>query len=73
MKFGRNFPRSERRAARAVAYALRLADDTPRVKAIYLYNWTGAKPTDRFDSGLVGPDARPRPGYRELRKALAGS
>jgi len=72
VKFGRNFPRDEQRAGRAVAYALRLAAGTPRVKRIYLYNWTGAKPADRFDSGLVGPDGKPRPGYRELEQALAG-
>ncbi len=72
VKFGRNFPRDERRAGRAVAFALRLAADTPRVKRVYLYNWTGAPPDARFDSGLVGPDAKPRPGYRELQQALAG-
>lgn len=70
VKFGRNFPRDERRAARAVTYALKLAADTPRVKRIYLYNWTGSKPDDRFDSGLVGPDGKPRPGYEALASAL---
>ena len=72
VQFGRNFPRDEQRAARAVSYALRLASDTPRVKRVYLYNWTGAKPADRFDAGLVGPDAKPRPTYRALRRALGG-
>lgn len=70
VKFGRNFPRDERRAARAVTYALKLASDTPRVKRIYLYNWTGSEPDDRFDSGLVGPDGAPRPGYDALASAL---
>jgi hypothetical protein len=72
VQFGKNFPRNEQRAARAVSYALRLARRNDRVKRLYLYNWTGAKPTDRFDSGLVGPDGKPRPGYRALRKALKG-
>ena len=53
-----------------MSYALRLASDTPRVKRVYLYNWTGAKPADRFDAGLVGPDAQPRPAYRALQRAL---
>ncbi len=72
VKFGRNFPRDEQRAARAVSFALRLARKHDRVKRIYLYNWTGAKPADRFDSGLVGPDGKPRPGYQRLKAGLKG-
>ncbi len=70
VKFGRNFPRDERRAARSVTYALELARDNERVERVYLYNWTGARPTDRFDSGLIGPDGTPRPGYEALRAGL---
>jgi hypothetical protein len=72
VRFGRSFPQDERRAARAISYALRLARAHDRVKRVYLYNWTGSKPSDRFDSGLIGPDGRTRPGYEALRKALAG-
>ena len=61
--FGRAFPRNERRAARALQYAFDLAVKTPRVRRIYLYNWTGGKPGDRFDAGIVGPDGKPRPAY----------
>jgi hypothetical protein len=68
--FGRSFPRDEQRAAKATKYVLALAVKTPRVKRVYLYNWTGSKPTDRFDSGLVGPDGRPRPAYAALKRAL---
>ena len=70
VRFGRSFPHDERRAARSVAYAIELARDNPRVKRVYLYNWTGARPADRFDSGLIAPDGSARPGYDELRKAL---
>ena len=70
VKFGRNFPRDERRAARSIAYAFELARDHERVKRVYLYNWTGAKPTDRFDSGLIAPDGTARPGYDALRAEL---
>ncbi len=71
VKFGRNFPRDERRAARSVTYALKLARDHKRVKRVYLYNWTGARPADRFDSGLVGPGGgAARPGYDALRAGL---
>jgi hypothetical protein len=72
VRFGRSFPHDEQRAARAVSYALRLARRHDRVKRLYLYNWTGSKPTDRFDSGLVGPDGRTRPGYERLKEDLAG-
>lgn len=70
VKFGRNFPRDEHRAARSIAYALKLARDNERVKRVYLYNWTGAQPTDRFDSGLIAPDGTARPGYDALRTEL---
>jgi predicted small secreted protein len=72
VQFGRSFPRDEQRAARAVSFAIDLARKHDRVKRIYLYNWTGAKPTDRFDSGLVGPDGKPRPGYERLKEGLKG-
>lgn len=71
VKFGRNFPRDEQRAARSIKYAFKLARDNERVERVYLYNWTGAKPTDRFDSGLIGPEGAPRPGYEALRAELA--
>jgi hypothetical protein len=72
VQFGRSFPRSERRAARALDFVLGLAADAPRVKRVYLYNWTGSKPGARFDAGLVGPDRKPRPAYGVLRRALKG-
>ena len=70
VKFGRNFPRDEQRAARSIAYAFKLARDNERVKRVYLYNWTGAKPTDRFDSGLIAPDGTARPGFDALRAEM---
>jgi Glycosyl hydrolase catalytic core len=72
VRFGRSFPEDEQRAARAVSYAITLARKHGRVKRIYLYNWTGSQPTDRFDSGLVGPDGKARPAYERLRAALQG-
>jgi hypothetical protein len=72
VRFGRSFPYDEARAARAVSFALGLARRHERVKRVYLYNWTGARRADRFDSGLVGPDGRPRPGYEALRGSLEG-
>jgi hypothetical protein len=72
VRFGRNFPQDEQRAARAISYALALARRHDRVKRMYLYNWTGSEPTDRFDSGLIGPDGKARPGYERLKRALKG-
>lgn len=70
VNFGRSFPYDEKRAARAVAFALKLARDHKRVKRVYLYNWTGSKRSARFDSGLVGPDGKPRPAYEVLRNSI---
>ena len=70
VKLGRSLPRDERRAARSVSFALKLARENERVKRVYFYNWTAARPTDRFDSGLMGRDGTPRPGYHALRNAL---
>lgn len=70
VKFGRNFPRDEQRAARAVRYAIKLARDNERVTRIYLYNWTGAERDARFDAGLIGPDGATRPAYDVLREEL---
>ncbi len=70
VKFGSNFPRDEQRAARSVRFALKLARDNPRVKRVYLYNWTGAQPGARFDSGLIDSDGTARPGYDALKAAL---
>jgi hypothetical protein len=72
VKFGRSFPRDERRAARSITFALKLARDNERVKRVYLYNWTGARPDARFDSGLIASDGTARPGYDTLKAALAG-
>jgi hypothetical protein len=71
VRFGRSFPRDEHRAARSIAYAFKLARDNVRVRRVYLYNWTGARPTDRFDSGLIAPDGTARPGFDALRAELA--
>ena len=70
VKLGRSFPRDEQRAARSITFTLKLARDHTRVKRVYLYNWTAARPADRFDSGLIAPDGTARPGYDALREGL---
>ena len=70
VRFGRDFPRDERRAARAVRHAIKLARDNERVTRVYLYNWTGADPGARFDSGLVSAGLKERPALAALREEL---
>jgi hypothetical protein len=72
VRFGRSFPQDEQRAARAVKYVLALAKRTPRAQRVYLYNWTGTAPSDRFDAGLIAPGGGPRPAYDVLRAYLRG-
>jgi hypothetical protein len=58
-------------AAKAVRQVFRLAALSPRVKRVYLYNWTPPRePRPRWDSALMGLDGRPRPAYRVLRQEL---
>jgi hypothetical protein len=63
VKFGRTWRRSEARAALAVRYTFRLAAALPRVTRVYLYNWQATSRNRRWDSGLISPAGRPRPGY----------
>jgi hypothetical protein len=69
-KFGRSFPYDLQRQARAVRSMFRLARSSPRIKRLYVYNWTGAPRDARFDAGLTTPAGRPRPAYRALARAL---
>ena len=66
----RRFEHDERRAARAVRHAFKLASAFRRVKRIYIYNWRddGNK---RWDSGLISHEGIERRGYFELLDALA--
>ncbi|WP_205698219.1 glycosyl hydrolase [Conexibacter sp. SYSU D00693] len=68
--FGRSFPPSARRQARALAYTFRIARSSPRIERVYLYNWTGAPRGARFDAGLISASGTPRPAYRTLKTAL---
>jgi hypothetical protein len=59
------------RAARAVAYALQLPRISRRITRLYIYQWTGAPITARFDAGVTKPNGRPRPAYYVIRRYLA--
>ncbi len=65
VSFG-SLPYDERRAADGVSWVYQLADRRPRVARVYFYQWQGDL-TNPFDSGLVGYDGTPRPGYHVVR------
>ena len=71
VKFGRNFPYSEKRAAKALKYMFKLAGSNKRIRRLYIYQWTGAPAGARFDAGLVSNSGTPRPGYDVVKRKLA--
>ncbi|HEX4564112.1 MAG TPA: hypothetical protein VH115_06610 [Solirubrobacteraceae bacterium] len=59
------------RAARVVSYTLSLAaSQAGRIRRVYLYNWTGATSSSRFDAGLTDARHHPRAGYVALCRTL---
>jgi hypothetical protein len=60
-----------RHAASAVRYMFKLGYLSKRITRMYIYQWTGARITDRFDAGVTSPHGRPRPAYRVIRRYLA--
>jgi hypothetical protein len=54
-------PYDVQRAARAIRYLFNLADSSPRITRVYIYQWKIDFPGNRFDAGLVGLDGRARP------------
>src|SRR3954470_5600017 len=73
VNFGRSFPCSTSRAASRIKTMFSLARKYRRsgIQRLYVYNWTGAGCSARFDAGLTNPDGPPRPGYTVLRSALS--
>jgi hypothetical protein len=56
-------------AARAIDRAFAIAAANPRIARMYVYQWR-ANAGDRFDAGLVRPDATARPSYATLARDL---
>src|SRR4051812_13020940 len=74
VNFGRSFPCSTSPAASRLKT---MFSPPPRyrtsgIQRLYVYNWTGAGCSARFDAGLTEPDGTPRAGYTVLRNALPG-
>jgi hypothetical protein len=65
-------PFSPTRAAKATKFMFRLARMSGRIKRVYIYQWTGARRSARFDAGLVDPHGHPRAAYWVVKKYLRG-
>jgi hypothetical protein len=80
VKFGGAFPNRNgsglTRAARVLGFMFKVAASNPRVKRLYIYDWTGGNSSTRFDAGLMNAHDQPRAGYivvcRALRAARCG-
>jgi hypothetical protein len=66
------FKYSPKRAAKATKYLFKLVKKYKRIKRVYVYRWFGAPKTERFDSGLVGPNGETRPGLKQFKKSIKG-
>lgn len=69
VQFGPDFPYNEQRAAAANKCMFTIAKLSKSITRLYVYGWSG-KPS--FDSGLVGDDGQPRPGYTVVQKRQSG-
>jgi hypothetical protein len=72
VNFGGSFPCSTSRASSRLKTMFSLARRYRKsgIQRMYIYNWTGAGCSARFDAGLTNPDGTPRPGYTVVRNAL---
>lgn len=75
VKFGSEFPDRHgsglKRAARAIAYAFKLAQSSRRITRLYIFSWFGGASTTRFDAGLTDSHGNPRPSYAVVRRYLS--
>jgi hypothetical protein len=67
VQFGGAFPNRHgsglSRAAKVLKYMFAVAASQPRIKRLYIYDWTGGVSSTRFDAGLTNTREVPRPGY----------
>jgi hypothetical protein len=77
VKFGGAYPNRNgsglTRAARVLKYMFAVASSQPRIKRLYVYNWTGGTPSTRFDAGLMNARDQPRAGYQVVCRQLHGA
>jgi hypothetical protein len=74
VQFGGAFPNKHgsglTRAAKVLKYMFAVAGSEPRVKRLYIYDWTGGYTSTRFDAGLMNAHDQPRPGYVAVCRQL---
>jgi hypothetical protein len=74
VKFGGAYPNRDgsglTRAARVLKYMFAVAASVPRIKRLYIYNWTGGTAKTRFDAGLTNAHDQPRAGYQVVCRQL---
>jgi hypothetical protein len=67
VQFGGSFPNHNgsglKRAASALSFMFKIAASQPRIKRLYIFQWTGSTASARFDAGLTDAHFKPRPGY----------
>jgi hypothetical protein len=69
--FGTSWKYNETRAARSIAYTFTLVRKYRRkIARWYFYQWRGVPKGTRWDSGVIGVNGTPRPGYRALKAGL---
>jgi hypothetical protein len=59
-----------KRAAKVLQYMFNVAAANPRVKRLYIFDWSGGTSSTRFDAGLTDAHNNPRPGYVVVCKEL---
>jgi hypothetical protein len=69
VRFGGGFPFNVKRAAAANKCMFTIAKLSRRVTRLYVFGWG---PGGSFDSGLIGDNGAPRPGYTVVKKRQAG-
>jgi hypothetical protein len=80
VQFGGAFPNRHgsglTRAATVLKFMFALAASQPRIKRLYIYDWSGGTSSTRFDAGLTNVHGQPRAGYvvvcRHLHAADCG-
>ena len=72
VKFGRSFPFSTSRAAKALGCMFTIAKSSSRIKRLYIYNFSPAQPESEFDAGLINTDGSKRPGWNVVKRRKAG-
>jgi hypothetical protein len=77
VKFEPGFPNRHgeglTRAAKVLKFMFAVAAAEPRIKRVYIYDWTGGTASTSFDAGLTNAKGAPRAGYVAVCRQLHGA